>query len=315
MKHIFISDPKSFEGQQWKMGGVLNTITQYFKTQEKPNFSTVFTKYPREAMGLIQSQISKGDADEQIRVYAIGGDDIIFDCLNGIAGLPDVELAIVPYGQANTFARSFGEENEEAMRDIISLTTAPVIHTDIISAGSYYAINGCAIGFTPAIAYKMKQINAQSPKGLNRFTTLAYLFLTTLTSIFNLDITARRYTITIDGKDYSGNYSLISIVNTPFFGHTKAPLQGAMPNDGLLEIILIKAADPLLTFRSLRNYSRGAIPGNSVRLQATSVEIHSDESMWIQTDNDYFLDTSITITLLPEAVPIVTANNMMYKRY
>jgi hypothetical protein len=73
--------------------------------QEQTNFSTMFSHYPRDAMQLIQRQINTAEEGETVRVYAIGGDDILFDCLNGIMGLSNVELAIKNHGDTNDFIR------------------------------------------------------------------------------------------------------------------------------------------------------------------------------------------------------------------
>jgi diacylglycerol kinase family enzyme len=317
MKHVYIIDPKSFDeqDQQWKMDGLLDSIGQYFRTQEKPNFTTLVNKYPREAIGLIQKQVDETEGGETVRVYAIGGDDILFDCLNGIIGLPNMELAAVPYGTLNHFIRSFGEGKAELFTNIPSLAKAPVIPTDIIKAGNNYAISGCAVGLTPAVAIKMIEESAKSEKGLNRLSAALWLFLTTFGALFDRDIAARRYTITIDDNDYSGNYSLINISNVPYFGRSrKTVMSKAMPDDGLLEAALFKPAGALSTLASFSKYSRGKAPSNCVRVQAKKITVQSEKPMWIQTDSEYLMDTAITFELIPRAVQIVAVDNLTYQR-
>jgi len=315
MKHVYIIDPKLFREQQWKMDGLIDSIGQYFRTQEKPNFSTLVEKFPREAIGLIQRQVDEAEEDETVRVYAIGGDDILFDCLNGIVGLPNMELATVPYGTVNSFIRSFGEGKAELFRNIPALAEAPVIPTDMIKAGYNYAINGCTVGLTPAVAIKMRDVSAKFEKGLNRFSAALWHFLINFVSLFDKDIIARRYTVTIDDNDYSGNYSLINIINGPCFGRKKNALPEAMPDDGFLDVVLFKPADVLSTLASFAKYARGKIPSNCVRVQARKVAIQSDNPMWIQTDSEYLMDTSINFELVPEAVQMVAVDNLAYQRF
>ena len=311
MKHVFIIEFKLFGGQQWKLDGLLDSIGQYFRTQEKPNFSVVVSKYPRDAIRIIQKQ---WDDTETIRVYAVGGDGILFDCLNGIVGLPNIELAIMPYGVINNFIRSFGEGKAELFMDIQSLITAPVIPTDIINVGNNYAINGCAVGIVPAAAAKMRDVNAQFEKGLNRPAAALWRFWSNFTTVFDHEIAACKYTITIDNDDYSGQYSLVTIVNGPYFGRKRnAPLRRAVPNDGFLDVMLFKSAGALSTWGSIRKYYRGKMPSNCVRLQAKKVVIHSDRPMWIQMDNEYLTDTNITFEVVPEAVNVVAVNNLSYQ--
>jgi len=316
MKHVFIVDPKAFGEQQWKMDGLLDSIGQYFRTQEKPDFSTLFSHYPRDAIKLIQKQVDEVEPFETVRVYAIGGDDVLFDCLNGIAGLPSMELAIAPYGSANSFIRAFGEKKTDQFKDIASLITADTIPTDMVEVGNMYAINGCAVGLTPARAIKLRDIKARLATGISRYAVGFWFFLYRLTSLFNREIIAHNYTITIDDQDYSGNYSQINVVNAPYFDRHKIALAGALPDDGMLDVILFKAVSPLSTSASISKYLRGRrLPSNCVRVQARKIEIKSEKPIYIQTDTEYLLDTSITFEVVPSAVQVVAVNNLVYQGF
>jgi diacylglycerol kinase family enzyme len=315
MKHVFIIDSKAFRGQQWKMDSMLDNIGQFFRTQEKANFSTVVSHYPRDAMQLIQRQITGSEEDETIRVYAIGGDDILFDCLNGIVGLPNMELAIMPYGDSSNFLRSFGEKKAESFKDLGSLTTSPTIPTDVINIGYNCAINGCSVGFTPTIATKMKETKAKMGKGFGRFFVGFLFFINRLTSFFNKKLIAHHFEITIDDDDYSGNYSLINVINGPYFGRNSA-LAGSLPDDGFLDVLLFKSVGPLATSMSLGKYKRGGkLPSNCVRVQAKKVELKSETPVWIQTDNEFLRDTRINFEMMPGAVQVVAVNNLVYQGF
>jgi diacylglycerol kinase family enzyme len=315
MKHVFIIDSKSFHGQQWKMDSMLDNIGQFFRTQEKANFSTVVSHYPRDAMQLIQRQVNGAEEDETIRVYAIGGDDILFDCLNGIVGLPNMELAIIPHGDTNDFIRSFGGKKTELFKDLGAITTSPTITTDIINMGYNCAINGCSVGFTPAIATKMKEIKAKMGKGFGRFFVGFLFFMNRLIFLFDKKLIAHHFEITIDNTDYSGNYSLINVVNGPYFGRNN-PLAGSLPDDGFLDVLLFKSVSPLATSLSLGKYKQGSkLPSNCVRVQAKKVELKSETPVWIQTDNEFLRDTRINFELVPGAVQVVAVNNLTYQGF
>jgi len=313
MKHVFIIDPDVFAGQQWKMDGLLDTVGQYFRTQEKPDFTTVVSKFPREALGVIQKQVDEADGDT-VRVYAIGGDSVLFDCLNAIVGLPNTELAVMPYGAANTFIRSFGEGKAELFNVIASITTAPAIPTDMIEVGNTYALTGCAVGFNAAVVIKIRDLeDTKLARGLDRFTAGIRRLFTSISFIFDNSIVARQYNIVIDNQSYSGTYSLVSVVNGPYFGRKKLPLAEARLDDGLLDVVLFKSSSVLATLLSFRKYARGKIPSNCVRLKAKKVEMHSDKPMWIQTDSEYLMDTSVAFEVVPGAVQIVAVDNLTYQ--
>jgi len=315
MKHIFIVDPKAFNDQQWKMDGLMDSIGQYFRTQEKPDFSTLFSHNPRDAIKLIQKQVDEAEPFDTVRVYSIGGDDMLFDCLNGIAGLPNMELAIAPYGNVNSFIRAFGEKNTGLFKDIASLATADTIPTDTIAVGNMYAINGCSVGLTSARAIKLQEIKVRFSKGISRYAVGFWSFLYRLSSLFDKEIIARSYTITIDDQDYSGNYSQINIINAPYFDRHRNALAGALPDDGVLDVVLFKAVSPLSTSLSISRYLQGKMSSNCVRIQAKKIEIKSEKPIYIKTDTEFLLDTSITFEVVPGAAQVVTVNNLAYQGF
>jgi len=313
MKHVFVVDPKVFTNQQWRMDGLVDSIGQYFRTHEKPDFSIMFSHYPRDAIGLIHKHASQAEPFETVRVYAIGGDNILFDCLNGIIGLPCTELAIAPYGNTNSFIRVFGEGKAELFKNMNSLVDSGTVSTDVIEVGNNCVINGCSIGSNSAKAMRKTQIKERMDQGISRFFMGFWFFLNNLSSMFNKEITAHHYHITIDDTDYSGNYSQILVINSPYFGRNKVALKGAAPDDGLLDVVLFKFVGPFRTSRSIKRYYRGKMPSSCVRVQAKKVELKSDTPMWIKTDSEFLRDTSMTFKVVPGAVQIVAVDNLTYQ--
>ncbi|MCL2269894.1 MAG: hypothetical protein FWC24_00985 [Treponema sp.] len=316
MKHVFIIEPAAFYDQQWRMDNLLDSIGQFFRTQEKPNFSTLVSHFPRDAIKLIQKQVDEAEEYETVRVYALGGDSLLYDCLNGITGLPNIELAVVPFGDTNSFIRVFGEKKAELFKDIPSLAESDtIIPTDIIAVGNNFAINGCSVGLTPALAMQKKDTRMKLSKGIGRFFVGFWYILYSLTSLFSKELTARQYKITIDDDDYSGTYSLVNVMNSPYFGRGKTALAlpGSTLDDGLLDVLLFKSVNSLATHWFLNNYSRGNMPSNCVCLQAKKIEIKSERPMWIQADNEFFVDTHITFEVVPEGVRIAAPNGLTYQ--
>jgi diacylglycerol kinase family enzyme len=226
-----------------------------------------------------------------------------------------MELAIAPYGDTNSFIRVFGEGKAELFKNIDTLAEADVIPTDIIEVGNNCAINGCSIGCTPAKAMKKKEIRERMGTGISRAFMGFWFFVNRLSSTFNKELIAHPYQITIDDVDYSGNYSLIYIINAPYFNRNKTALAGSMPNDGLLDVVLFKSVGPFKTSRSIKKYARGKIPSNCIRMQAKKIQIKSDMPMWIQTDSEFLRDTSMTFAAVPEAVQVVAVNKLTYQGF
>ncbi|MDR2596642.1 MAG: hypothetical protein LBC76_04890 [Treponema sp.] len=312
MKHVFVFDPKAFRNQQWKMDNILDNIGQFFRTQDKPNFSIQFSRYRRHAIGIIQSEIEKMEAEDTVRVYAVGGEEILFDCVNAAAHFSNVQLAAVPYGESSDFLSIFGKENMESFRDIPLLVESNALPTDLIKWGINYALNSCYIGMNSTLSKNLKNIKTSLNKGIFIvFSKVSSLLNYVLTS-FDKNIVARKYTIEIDDVNYSGHYSLIHIANGPYYTGKMTGASDAVPDDGVFNVALIKSSYALRTMLSLAMYSRGKRPGNCVYLQAKKISVQSENKMWIQLDNEYIQDTNISLDLIHHGVEMVTVNNLSY---
>jgi len=312
MKHVFVFDPKAFYNQQWKMDNILDSIGQFFRTQDKPDFSIQFSRYRRNAILLIQEEADKAKPGDVVRIYAIGGEEILFDCINGVAHFPDMQIAAVPYGASNDFLKIFGEDKMDLFMDIPSLVQAKALPTDVIRWGVNYALNSCYIGMNSSILKKVKDMKSSFNRGSFYVFSKISAFINNIFGAFDRQNAARNYKITIDDHDFSGHYSLIHIANGPYIAGKMSGAFNATPNDGLLDVALIKSSNPLRTLWSLKRYSSGKRPGNCIYTQAKKISIHSSNPMWVQLDNEYIQDTNIDLSLVPNAVQFVAVNDLAY---
>jgi len=312
MKHVFVFDPKAFFGQQWKMDGILDHIGQFFRTQDKPDFTIHMSRYRRNAIGIIGEEAEKAKPGDVMRIYAVGGEEILFDCVNAAAHFPNMQVASVPHGESNDFLNVFGEGKEESFRDIPSLVMAEALDTDLIRWGVNYTLNSCYIGLKSAMAAKVRTLKSSMSKGSFYLFSKISNFFNYIFMAYDKELTSQNYVITVDDVDYSGKYSLIHVANGPYYAGKKTGLFDATPNDGLLDIALIRSGGALKTLFSLRKYSRGKRPKNGVYLQGKKVSIQSDRKMWIQLDNECIQNTDISLAVVHNATQIVAVDNLSY---
>ena len=316
MKHVFVFDPKAFSNQQWRMDNILDTIGQFFRTQDKPDFSIQFSRYRRNAIGIMQDEVEKAKSGDIVRVYAIGGEEIIFDCLNAVAHFPNMQLAIVPYGETNNFLKIFhadkNDDKTEIFRDIPTLVSSDTLPTDALKWDVNYALNSCYIGMNSAISKRIKDYKSRFNKGSFLILSKIINYLNYIFTAFDKQLAARQYEIKIDDSDYSGNYSLIHVANIPYHDGKKTGVHDATPDDGILNIALIKAALPLTTLRSLRRYAKGKKSKNCIIIQGKAISINTKSPMWIQMDNEYFQDSSVSLSAIHHAVQIVVPAGLSY---
>jgi len=164
-----------------------------------------------------------------------------------------------------------------------------------------------------AISKRIKELKSTMNKTSFIFFSKLSTFFNTLSSAFDKNTAAREYKIMIDNADYSGQYSLIHVANGPYFDGKMTGVLDAKPDDGLLNVALIRSSHPMKTLSSISRYSRGKRPNNCVVVQGKKVSIQATQQMWIQLDNEYIQDTSINISVVENAVQMVTVNNLTYQ--
>lgn len=312
MKHVFVFDPSAFQNQEWKVNRIIDSIGEYFQKQGEGDFSIHYSHYRRNAMAIIQEEAEKGDLSVVARVYAVGGEEILYDCLNSVVYYPNMQLVSVPYGKPSDFLKMYGKDKVELFTDIASLVTAEVIPTDVIRWGVNYALNFICVGMNTGIVKKASEQGPDTRGGVAFFSRISYL-LSYIWAAIDKQTAWREYKISIDDEDYSGFYSFVHIANIPYYDGKVTAASDAMPDDEFLNVALVKSANPLKTLFSVRRYLRGKKNKNCVFVKAKKVTIHSDSQMWIQIDDEFVQDTSINLSIIPHAVQIAAVNNLSYQ--
>jgi diacylglycerol kinase family enzyme len=319
-KHLFIINPLSF-GSEAELNFFTSEVRRYFEEIIQNEYHIRVSLFPRHAVRIVRQYLTR--TDEKVRVYAVGGDGILFDCLNGLVGLPNAELAAVPYGHSNAFIRAFGEGLGDVFRNIPLQATSPVIPTDILHCGSNYALNFCVIGMESAAVFQtleiQKKFRAWPPCVRNNPHVYDSLYaLGSLTALFvRKKVLKQEYTINLDGQDLSGVYANVNIANGPCCEGNKTIVTTAAPDDGLLDILMLKAARTMKTIRKIIFYNRkrhNYFPDDSILKRGKTISIRSRDPLMISLDGELFFDTNITVELIPQGVNIVTPNNLSYQR-
>jgi diacylglycerol kinase family enzyme len=336
-QHLFILNPRSFPlpGALDRMKG---RISDFFAAREAAgaphaDYSVEISTYPREAIILIHDFVAKvrGDVlkpEPAIRVYAAGGDGIAFDCVNGIVGLPNIDLALLPYGSSNDFVRNFGPGAAviERFRNLELQTSAPTIATDVIKVSNQqttiYCICDALFGLEASAAYSIATLIAKSaalPTKIRRVVKNLLYTWGGLKAVFNKEIIREEYTVIADGEDISGAYASINISNIPCYGGDKNPTVSAVPTDGLLDMITVKRVSSLHFLTLFTSYLRGDLCRNTHvftlrRVRKVTIKPKSPQLM-TDLDGEAFFDMQATVEVLPGAIRIVDAGGAGYRQW
>jgi diacylglycerol kinase family enzyme len=319
---LFVINPKSFLDAS-EINLIKKRITDLFS--EEDEYHIHVSRYPRNAVCVVRKYAMRFSAanssGDTLRVYAIGGDGILFDCLNGLIGFPSVELATVPYGSSNDFARAISNGNMEKLKDVKSLLSSPSVLTDIIRCSGNYFINFCSLGVESAAIVKFYTI-AQSFSTMVKIILrvkafVGWLFtLGGLISSFDKNLVNQYYKIIIDGRRYDGHYATINFSNSPCYGSDKTVAPEAVLNDGLIEVLLVKSVSSLRLISMVPDYVKGKyrkFPKYIMHIKARDISVSSQLPIFVNMDGECFLDNNINIKMLPSSVKIIAGEGPVYK--
>ena len=301
---------------------VISGIHEFFKSIKNNNYKIHISRFPRDAAGFIP--FFSGDLPENttLRVYAVGGDGILFDCLNGVMGLENAELAAIPYGRTNNFIRGFGKGNKILFQSMLRQYESPAVPMDVIRCGNNYALDYCIVGVeadalrrTLKIRARMENSNALTQWLSRRLYTFLYLtgaFATYLDG----KLLHRQYEVEIDGETTGGFFLTVSVFNGSYYGGSLHPLNSAMPDDGILDMLLIQGRGGLRAFFLLPFYLSGRykkFPRIFTYKHGRKINIRSDSHLIVSMDDQVFYENELTVELLPAAVNFVDAGRQGYK--
>ena len=133
-KHVFIMKPNL---KDTKIEAMIVSIMQGYHYEIK------YTKYSRHAIKIAKEC-------HNCRIYAVGGDGLIHEIVQGIVG-SDNELIVIPAGTGNDFIRSIADSKDPAvlLKKSLSLKAKPI---DLIKANDIYCINVLCCAFDSDIA-------------------------------------------------------------------------------------------------------------------------------------------------------------------
>jgi len=322
MMHLFILNPKSF-WNKWKQTQILNRIQSFFSTIENTDYDIHVSRFPRDATGFIPVFAKTLPKQTVLRVYAIGGDGILFDCLNGIMGLENAELAVIPYGHTNNFIRGFGKSEEIFFKRLALQYNAPIVPMDVIRCGNNYALGHCIIGAEAEVARSLGKIRERMQKGnsLSRWLARKLYAVLYYFSVFSViagsnKMMLQQYKLDVDGEELSGDYVGFQIYNAPYINGNRHPVKSAMPNDGIMDMIIPRRRGRRQFFSLLPFFLSGnqkTLPRHFIYKQLRKIKITSDNILRVNLDSIVFFEREIEVELMPSALRFVDATRRGYK--
>jgi diacylglycerol kinase family enzyme len=233
--------------------------------------------------------------------------------------------------------RGFGRNETVFFRNISRQINAPTIPVDVMRCGAKYALDYCLIGLeaeTVRHTEKMRnKINRSNflYRWLSRKMHSFHYLIGGIAAGLNKKLIQQRYEIEIDGKAVNdgaavkgkaddgraGGFFLgLSIFNSPYYRGNLHPIDSARPDDGILDMLLVRAKKLLKILSFILFYATGRykmFPRNIEKKQLKNIRISSAEPMVISMDDILFYETALDVELLPAALRFIDASRHGYR--
>lgn len=302
MKHIFIVNPAAGKGSAAKR--IIPEIESYFSAHSDLSWKIYQTKEALDGKAYVESVAKTG---EPVRFYACGGDGTLYEVVNGAYKYPNAAVGIIPLGSGNDFARVFG--GSEKLFDIDAQVNGETMPFDLIDAGGHVAINQCSMGLDAEVCAKQAYFKKLPGVGGEFAYTMSlfYCLLRRLNSEFK---------IIIDDKEtYEGTMLFSLCASGRWYGGGYKGAPKAVPNDGLLDFIIVRKTVGRLKLAGLvGKYKRGEHLSwdFTTFVRGKKMQILSKNPAAVNVDGECDYVTESTFRLLEGALPLIVPDKAAY---
>lgn len=201
---------------------------------------------------------------------AAGGDGTVRSVASELVGTNKV-LGVLPMGSGNGFAKEFGFRVNipSLLKDI---KKAERITADVIEINDLLCLNVAGVGLDSFVAHSFDKLKTRG------FWSYAWV---TIKNFFRMRPVHIK--INIDGETISDDLFMLTIANTRQFGNNAFIAPDARPDDGIIDIVLVKPFPKLFAPVFIYRLFAGTLNGSKyVRYFKT------DKPFTIQTEETRF---------------------------
>ncbi|MBN2089043.1 diacylglycerol kinase family lipid kinase [candidate division KSB1 bacterium] len=296
---LFIVNPIAGGGRAVKR---ISRILPAILKNKKYEYEIRFTSERGHATRLAERGVKEGfDV-----IVAVGGDGTVNETATGLVGT-DKSLGIIPSGSGDGIAR--GLNLSLMLRravDILFEEKSSLIDVGMVGDRYFFATNG--MGFDAVIGKLFDEGTIRGP--------LPYFYFG-IREFFNYK--PKEYILNFDGHQVQVKALIVAVANTSQFGNGAIIAPFARPDDGLLDICVIRDVNAFHAILDLPKLFTGHLSKSEYYefYQAKQVEVVRPEPAPIHVDGEPLDGEKVlNVKVLPKALSVIkpqktTANNYL----
>ena len=262
-----------------------------------PN-EVLYTRRQGDAESMASAAVDEGRSG----VLACGGDGTLHEVINGVMSRPggrEMTVGIAPTGRCNDFAAALRlPKDARGIGNLIAAGNARRVDLGVVS-GRYFA-TVATLGFDSTVSQFVA--DGRVPGFLKG--TPSYLYAIFVQLFRHKDKFVR---LGGDGLDYSGLAFLTATANTRQYGGNMRIAPDAIPDDGVLDVCLVKSVprrEVLLILPRVFNGEHTSHPAVSMH-RVKKLTIETDSPMPIWADGERVSQTPAEISVAPGALKLL----------
>lgn len=271
------------------------------------DYELFISEYPKHAIQLTKTALEKGIT----QIIVAGGDGTLNEVANGVLmngkyNTNEIILGVIPIGTGNDWIKTFNIPNnykgaikKMRKRKTLFQDIGKITYAENEKEYIRYFSNMAGFGFDALAAQKANQLKAKGHTGL-------WIYLVSVLKAY-FEYQTRRVKISVDDRELEDLIFSASIGIGKFNGGGMMQAPGAVPNNGLFEITIIKKIG---MFGILRNLV-GLYNGNFVKdshvdcYQAKKVTIWSQNPLAGEVDGETLGKSQFEIEIVPQSLQMI----------
>ncbi len=273
-------------------------------------FEALFTERKYHAVEIAKEYIEKGYKD----IIVVGGDGTMNEVINGLFlqkeyPTTDITLGMINIGTGKDWGRMYHIPHiyKKAIKTIkkghtfIQDAGHVVYHDNQNPIGRYFA-NMAGMGYDALVA---KMTNEMKEKG--KGGTMAYL-INLLKGLFKYKNTFLEITID-DEKVFADNVFSMSLGICKYNGGGMMQLPEAIPDDGILDITIIKKTTKFTVVKNIKNLYDGSFTKlpivETFKGKKISIISKPRNTIFLETDGESLGHSPLEFSIIPKSIKLI----------